>query len=90
MKTQLKLGDDSTFNIVEFVAMATWPTTLNLLGCEGMFNETVLDKMIKKNKKQESPTIKKLHEKWAMKNGYRNNDRLNSQNTIGFKNGAER
>ena len=55
-----------------------------------MSNETVLEKMIKKNKKQESSTIKKLHEKWAMKNGYRNNDRLNSKNTIGFKNGAER
>jgi hypothetical protein len=56
-----------------------------------MSNEAVLEKMIKKkNKKQESPIIKKLHEKWAIKNGYINNDRLNSQNTIGFKNGAER
>ena len=55
-----------------------------------MSNEAVLEKMIKKNKKQESPTIKKLHEKWAIKNGYRNNDRLNSKNTLGFKNGAER
>ena len=60
-----------------------------------MSNETVLEKMKKnhideKDKKQESPTIKKLHEKWAMKNGYRDNDRLSSQNTIGFKNGAER
>jgi len=36
------------------------------------------------------PLIKKLHEQWAIKNGYRNNDRLNSKNTIGFKNGAER
>ena len=25
-----------------------------------------------------------------MKNGYRNNDRLNSKNTISFKDGAER
>jgi len=47
-------------------------------------------KMAPKNKKQESPIIKKLHEKWAIKNGYINNDRLNSKNTIGFKNGAER
>ena len=54
-----------------------------------IYNKTVLDKMIKK-KPQESRTIKTLHEKWAVKNGYRNNDRLNSQNTIGFKNGAER
>ena len=45
----------------------------------------------RKNKKlKESPTIKTLHEKWAMKNGYRNNDRLNSKNTISFKNGTER
>jgi len=44
-----------------------------------------------KDKKQEiARIIKTLHEKWAMKNGYRNNDRLNSKNTIGFKNGAER
>tara|TARA_R100000365_G_C2686366_1_gene29874 strand:+ start:396 stop:569 length:174 start_codon:yes stop_codon:yes gene_type:complete len=57
-----------------------------------MFNETVLDKMIKRNNKKpkESPTIKTLHEKWAMKNGYRTNDRLNSQNTTRFKNGAQR
>ena len=44
----------------------------------------------KDKKIKESPTIKKLHEKWAMKNGYRNNDRLNSKNNICFKNGAER
>jgi len=60
-----------------------------------MSDETVLDKMKinhinEKDKKQESPTIKKLHEKWAMKNGYRNNDRLNSKNTISFKDDAER
>ena len=56
-----------------------------------MSDETVLDKMKKKNKKQDkSKIIEALHEKWAVKNGYRNNDRLNSKNTIGFKNGAER
>ena len=61
-----------------------------------MSNETVLEKMKinhinKKDEKQEiSRIIKTLHEKWAVKNGYRNNDRLNSQNTIGFKNGAEK
>ena len=37
-----------------------------------------------------SRLIKTLHEKWAKKNGYINNDKLNSENTIGFKNGAER
>jgi hypothetical protein len=48
--------------------------------------------MIKRKKKKlnESSAIKMLHEKWAMKNGYRNNDRLNSQNTTHFKNGAQR
>ena len=61
-----------------------------------MSNETVLEKM-KKNyidkedkKQQVSRIIKTLHDKWAIKNGYINNERLNSQNTIGFKNGAER
>tara|TARA_R100000365_G_C2662648_1_gene15009 strand:- start:28 stop:180 length:153 start_codon:yes stop_codon:yes gene_type:complete len=45
----------------------------------------------RKHKKQKgSLTIKTLHEKWVIKNGYRNNDRLNSKNTTGFKNGAER
>ena len=38
----------------------------------------------------ESTTIQELHEEWARDNGYRNNDRLNSQNTIGFKDGAKR
>ena len=56
-----------------------------------MSNEAILEKMKKKNKKQDkSKIIEALHEKWAVKNGYKNNDRLNSQNTIGFKNGAER
>ena len=61
-----------------------------------MSNEAILEKM-KKNyikeedkKQQVSRIIKTLHDKWAVKNGYINNDRLNSQNTIGFKNGAER
>jgi hypothetical protein len=35
-------------------------------------------------------TIKNLHEEWAIKNGYQNNDGLNSKNTLGFKDGAER
>ena len=39
---------------------------------------------------QESKTIKELHEEWALENGYRNNDGLNSQNTTRFKDGAER
>jgi hypothetical protein len=39
---------------------------------------------------EESKTIKELHEKWAIKNGYRENDLLNTKNTLGFKDGAER
>ena len=30
------------------------------------------------------------HEKWARDNGYRENDVLNTKNTVGFKDGAER
>ena len=82
---------DRTFNIIIADTFAKRSSNINSLGCERMSNEAVLDKMIKKNKKQEiARIIKTLHEKWAMKNGYRNNDRLNSKNTIGFKNGAER
>ena len=57
-----------------------------------MYGEPVLEKMKRRKpkKQKESTAIKTLHEKWAIKNGYRNNDRLNSQNTIGFKNGAKR
>tara|TARA_R110002020_G_scaffold288212_2_gene503680 strand:- start:1014 stop:1250 length:237 start_codon:yes stop_codon:yes gene_type:complete len=40
----------------------------------------------KKNKKN----IYIYHEEWAEKNGYRTNDTLNSKNTVGFKDGAER
>ena len=39
---------------------------------------------------EESKTIKELHEEWAIKNGYHENDTLNSKNSISFKNGAER
>jgi hypothetical protein len=71
--------------------MAKRLSNINCSSCQGMYDETVLDKMTKKNKKQKgSLTIKTLHEKWAVKNGYINNDRLNSQNTVGFKNGAKR
>ena len=57
-----------------------------------MYEEAVLDKMKRrKYKKQKGSTlIKTLHEKWVIKNGYKNNDRLNSQNTISFKDGAQR
>jgi len=39
---------------------------------------------------KESTTIKELHEEWAVKNGYQENETLNSQNTTRFKDGAER
>ena len=48
-----------------------------------MSNKTVLEKM-------KSKIILNLHEEWAVKNGYRNNDILNSKNTTRFKDGAER
>ncbi len=49
-----------------------------------MPDKTVLEKMKTKAK------IYKHHEEWAKENGYRDNDELNSKNTIGFKDGAER
>jgi len=57
-----------------------------------MYEKAVLENMKKRKheKKKEFTAIKTLHEKWAIRNGYRNNDRLNSKNTISFKNGAER
>ena len=39
---------------------------------------------------KESRTIPVLHEQWAIKNGYRDNDTLNSKNTLGFEDGAKR
>ena len=41
-------------------------------------------------KKANQPAIYPHHEEWAKENGYRDNDQLNTQNTIGFKDGAER
>ena len=31
--------------------------------------------------RQENEDIKRLHEEWAIKNGYRDNDNLNAKNT---------
>ena len=63
--------------------MATWPTNPDCYGCKRMSNETVLEKM-------KSKIILDLHEKWALENGYRDNETLNSKNSVGFKDGAER
>ena len=48
-----------------------------------MSYKTVLEKM-------KSKTIEEIHDEWAIKNGYHENDTLNSKNSISFKNGAER
>ena len=63
--------------------MAKRASNLNTSGRKRMSNETILEKM-------KSTIILNLHEKWAQENGYRENDRLNSKNTISFKDGAER
>ena len=39
---------------------------------------------------KESKTIKELHREWAIKNGYEENETLNSKNSVGLKDGAER
>ena len=31
--------------------------------------------------RQENEEVKRLHEEWAIKNGYRDNDNLNAKNT---------
>ena len=41
-------------------------------------------------KPKEAKTIKELHRDWAIKNGYEENDTLNSKNSTCFKDGAER
>ena len=74
---------DRTHNINGTHALAKRSSNINTHSRKRMSNETVLEKM-------KSKIILDLHEKWAVKNGYRNNDRLNSQNTVGFKNGAKR
>ena len=72
--------------------MAERLSNINSSGCQGMYDEPVLEKMKRRKpkKQKEFTAIKTLHEKWAIKNGYINNDRLNSKNTTSFKNGAER
>ena len=74
---------DRTHNLVSPPPLAKRSSHTNTHGRKRMFNEPVLEKMKPK-------IITKLHEEWAIKNGYRENDRLNSKNTISFKNGAER
>ena len=75
---------DRTLNITGTAAMAHRSSNINKHGRKRMSDKTVLEKMKTKAK------IYKHHEEWAKENGYRENDELNSKNTIGFKDGAER
>jgi hypothetical protein len=74
---------DRTHNINGTHALAKRTSNINTSGRKRMSNETILEKM-------KSRIILNLHEEWARKNGYIENDRLNSQNTTRFKDGAER
>jgi len=75
---------DRTLNITGTAAMAKRSSDTSTHGRKRMSDKTVLEKMKTKAK------IYKYHEEWAKENGYRDNDELNSKNTIGFKDGAER
>ena len=70
---------DRTLNITGTAAMAHRSSDINKHGRKRMSNETVLEKMKSK------PKIYKHHVEWA-----KENDELNSKNTIGFKDSAER
>ena len=43
--------------------------------------------MRKYNKRNKQITYS-IHEQWAKENGYRDNDQLNSKNTVSFKDGT--
>ena len=75
---------DRTLNITGNAAMAHRSSDTSTHGRKRMSDKTVLEKMKTKAK------IYKYHEEWAKENGYRENDELNSKNTTGFKDGAER
>ena len=45
---------------------------------------------MKKYNKINRKTIYTYHEAWAQENGYRDNDTLNSKNSVSFKDGAEK
>jgi|28_taG_2_1085356.scaffolds.fasta_scaffold03145_2 hypothetical protein len=52
--------------------------------------EYYINNKLKWGGKREEKIIYRHHEKWARDNGYRDNDVLNTKNTVGFKDGAER
>ena len=74
---------DRTLNIISTDTLAKRSSNINTHGRKRMSNETILEKM-------KSRIILNLHEEWARKNGYQENDILNSKNSIVFKDGAER
>ena len=74
---------DRTHNLVSSSSLAKRSANINIPSRKRMSNKTVLEKM-------KSKIILNLHEEWAVQNGYRNNDILNSKNTTRFKDGAER
>jgi len=74
---------DRTLNILSTDTLAKRSSNINTHSRKRMSNETVLEKM-------KSKIILDLHEKWALENGYRDNETLNSKNSVGFKDGAER
>ena len=74
---------DRTHNLVNTKPLAKGTSNINTSSRKRMSNKTVLEKM-------KSKIILNLHEEWAVKNGYRNNDILNSKNTTRFKDGAKR
>ena len=74
---------DRTHNLVSPSPLAKRSSHTNTHGRKRMSYKTVLERM-------KSKTIEEIHDEWAIKNGYHENDTLNSKNSISFKNGAER
>jgi len=74
---------DRTHDLINTIPLAKRTSNINTSGRKRMSNETILEKM-------KSKIILNLHEKWAIKNGYQENETLNSKNSIGFKDGAEK
>jgi len=74
---------DRPHNINDTPPLAKRSSNINNSGRKRMSHKTVLERM-------KSKTIEEIHDEWAIKNGYHENDTLNSKNSISFKDGAER
>ena len=74
---------DRTLNILSTDTLAKRSSHTNTPGRKRMSHKTVLERM-------KSKTIEEIHDEWAIKNGYHENDTLNSKNSISFKDGADR